>query len=308
VLAARLDWAAVGAALVTARWPLVALAAALTLTHLGLRAVRWRLMLGRDAPPLGTLLWAYAVGVAAGLAVPASGEFTRALLLARHSGQRTTYLLGSVAVEKLLDMVAVLLLLAVGLWQAPRLMGLGVGVASKVIVLLVFLVVATALLLAVVMLAARRGPPGWLPSRLARAWMTFGVALAEAWVRFAGGVAAVLRLPRGYQAAVGALTLLVWGNACLLTMLALAAFDLPADWALAAVLYGTLLVGLSAPSAPGGIGVYELAAVAVLQGFGLPLAPSAAFAIAFHALTFVPPLLVGAFAFLLRQDASNSRR
>src|SRR4051812_13130411 len=65
VLAARLDWTAVGAALATARWSLVALAATLTLTHLGLRAVRWRLMLGRDAPPLGTLLWAYAVGVAA---------------------------------------------------------------------------------------------------------------------------------------------------------------------------------------------------------------------------------------------------
>jgi uncharacterized membrane protein YbhN (UPF0104 family) len=130
--------------------------------------------------------------------------------------------------------------------------------------------------------------------------MALGVALAKAWVRFAAGVAAVLRLPSAYQAAIGALTLLVWSNACLLTVLALAAFDLPADWALAAVLYGTLLVGLSAPSAPGAIGLYELVVVAVLQSFGLPLAASAAFAVAFHALTFAPPLVVGALACLVQ--------
>src|SRR5215207_6437121 len=120
VLAVRLDWAAVGAALAGARWGLVGLAAALTLTHLGLRAVRWRLMLGREAPPLGTLLWAYAVGVATGLTVPASGEFARALLLARRSGLRTSYVLGSVAVEKLLDLTAVGFLVAAGLWSAAR--------------------------------------------------------------------------------------------------------------------------------------------------------------------------------------------
>src|SRR5205085_12309714 len=99
---------------------------------------------------------------------------------------------------------------------------------------------------------------------------------------------------------VGALTLLIWANACLLTVLALAAFGLPADWTLAAVLYGVLLLGLSVPSAPAAVGSYELVAVAVLEAFGLPLTPSAAFAVGFHALTFAPPLLVGALAYALR--------
>jgi len=299
VLVVRLDWAAVGAALAGARWPLVGLAAALTLTHVALRAVRWRLMLGRAAPPLSTLLWAYAVGVAAGLAVPASGELARAFLLARRSGLRTGYVLGSVAVEKVLDTTAVLLLLAAGLWRAARFGWLGSGASAAT----GLLVIAVLLLLLLVRWAPRGGPlapPAWLPSRLARIWTRLGVALAETWVRFAAGVATALRLPPGYQAAVGALTLLVWTNACLLTVLALAAFDLPADWALAAVLYGVLLLGLTVPSAPGALGAYELVAIGVLQGFGLPLAASAAFAVAFHALTFAPPLLVGALAYVLR--------
>jgi uncharacterized membrane protein YbhN (UPF0104 family) len=307
VLALRLDWAAVGAALASARWPLVALAAALTLTHLGLRAVRWRLMLGRNAPPLGTLLWAYAVGVAAGLAVPASGELARALLLARRSGLRTSYVLGSVAVEKLLDTAAVGLLLAAGLWSAARLGQAGSAAATAALML-----GAGTLLLLIVVLRAPRGgpptPPAWLPPRLARGWTSLGVALAEAWVRFAGGVATVLRLPPAYQAAIGAFTLLVWGNACLLTVLALAAFGLPADWALAAVLYGALLLGLTVPSAPGAVGSYELVAVYVLQSFGLPLAESTAFAVGFHALTFAPPLLVGALAYVLAPQGRGAPR
>jgi uncharacterized protein (TIRG00374 family) len=302
-VATRLDWPAAAAALASARWPLLAAAAALTVTHLGLRALRWRLLLGREAPPLRTLAWAYAVGVAAGLAVPASGELARALLLARRSGLRTSYVLGSVAVEKLLDTGAALGLLAAGLWRAARLGWLGSALGPAAAMLLV----GAAVLAAIVVLAPRAGvpaPPAWLPRRLARHWTALAVTLAAAGTRFAGGVSTVLRLPRAYQAAIGALTLLVWGNACLLTVLALAAFDLPADWALAAVLYGALLLGLSVPSAPAAVGPYELVAVAVLEGFGLPLARGAAFAVAFHTVTFAPPLLLGALAYSLVRPAS----
>ncbi|HEY7065069.1 MAG TPA: lysylphosphatidylglycerol synthase transmembrane domain-containing protein [Chloroflexota bacterium] len=299
VFAVRLDWPAVGAALVGARWPLVALASTLTLVHVALRAVRWRLMLGRTAPPLGTLTWAYFVGVAAGFAVPASGELTRAVLLARRTGLRTSYVLGSVAIEKLLDTAAGLGLLAVGLWQAARLGWLGGAAGAAAVALGAGILVLAALVLR----APRAGlpaPPAGLPPRLAHLWVRLSVALAEAWVRFAGGVAAVLRLPPAYQAGIGLLTLAAWGSACLLTVIALAAFDLPADWTLAAVLYGTLLLGLAVPSAPGAVGTYEVTAVFVLQGFGLPLAASAAFAVGFHVLTFAPPLLVGAIAYVLR--------
>jgi uncharacterized membrane protein YbhN (UPF0104 family) len=296
LLSLRLDWIAVVQTLGAADGRLVLLAATLTLTHLGLRAVRWRLMLGREAPPLGVLVWSYTLGVAAGLAVPGSGELARAVLLGRRSGLRTSYVLGSVAVEKLLDSGVVLALLVVGLWRLARVGWLGPAVGAAAVVLL-----GVALALAAAVAWVPRGgllaAPGWLPVRLARIWLAVSVALAERWTRFASGVAAVLRLPRGYQVGVGALTLLVWANACLLTTVALAAFELPADWALAAVLYGALLLGLSAvPAAPAALGPFELVTVAVLEGVGLPLAPSAAFAVGFHAITFAPPLAAGAVA------------
>jgi glycosyltransferase 2 family protein len=159
--------------------------------------------------------------------------------------------------------------------------------------------VALAIGLALAPRAGLPAPPGWLPARLVRVWLRLGVALAGIWVRFASGAVAALRLPRAYQLVVVALTLVVWGNACLATVLSLAAFGLPADWALAAVLYGALLLGLSVPSAPGGLGPFELVTVAVLEGVGLAPDPSAAFALGFHGVTFVPLLVTGAVAYLL---------
>ncbi len=301
-LTTRLDWVAVVQSLPAARWPLVALAALLTLSHVALRAVRWRLLLGRGGPALGPLLWAYAVGVAAGFALPGSGEVARAILLARRGGLRTTYVLGSVAVEKLLDTAAVLALLVVGLWQLARPGWLGTLAAPAAGALLL----GAAGLGAAIVYLPRVGPPApprGLPAPLARVWTTGGVALAGAGARFASGATAALRLPPAALVAVGALTLLVWANACLVTVLTLAAFDLPADWALAAVLYGALLLGLSVPAAPGGLGPFELITVAVLDGVGLPLAPSAAFALGFHAVTFAPPLVAGALALALAPRA-----
>jgi uncharacterized protein (TIRG00374 family) len=293
-LATRLDWPAATAAFAAAHWPLVALAATLALGSLGLRAWRWRLLLGAAAPPAGPLVTTYCMGAALGLLVPASGEVTRAWLLGRGTTLRTSYVLGCAAVEKLLDVAAVLALLAVGLGQAARLDGLG-GRATGVVVALLIGAAGLLLLLA----RARHGglrPPAWLPPGLARAWTRLSFALLQAGLRFAAGAAAVARLPRAQQAAILSLTLLIWANACLVTVLSLVAFGLGADWAIAAVLYGALLLGLSVPAAPGALGTFELVAVAVLQAFGLPLAASAAFAVGFHVLTFTPPLVAGALA------------
>jgi len=297
LLAIRLDWPSVLAALPRAHGPLLGVAALLVLANLGVRAWRWRLLLGPVAVPRGPLVSTYLIGVAAGLVVPASGELARAILLARGSGLRTSYLLGAATVEKLLDTAAVVVLALLGLWAASGLGG-GLGGAGRGVALLL---VGGLALLALVAAApvAPPGPPRRLPRGLARPWERLGLAAAAAWGRFARGARVALALPRRVQAAILALTLLGWTDACLVTLCVLAAFDLPPSWALAAVLYGALLLGLSVPSAPAAVGTFEVVAVAVLAAFGLPDAPSAAFALGFHLVTFAPPILAGAVAWTL---------
>jgi uncharacterized membrane protein YbhN (UPF0104 family) len=272
-------------------------AALLVLGSLGVRAWRWRLLLGAVAAPWGTLLSTYLVGVAAGMVVPASGELARVLLLGQRSDLRPSYLLGAAAIEKLLDTAAVVALSLLGLWAAAGIGG-GSAAVGRGATLLLAGALGLAVLVAVVPGGASR-PPRWLPHWLARGWETLGRASADAWGRFAQGARAVLGLPRGAKVGILALTLLGWANACLATVCALAAFDLPASWALAAVLYGALLLGLSVPSAPAAVGTFEVVTVAVLQAFGLPAAPSAAFALGFHLVTFAPPILAGVVAWTL---------
>jgi uncharacterized membrane protein YbhN (UPF0104 family) len=280
------------ATLPRAHGSLLAGAVTLVLANLVVRAARWRLLLGSVAPRGSIVLSTYVLGVAAGLILPASGELARSLLLARRTGLRTPYLLGAAAVEKLLDSVTVLGLAMVGLWAAALLDGWLAPFARAATILL-----GVGAALGVVVALAPHGavaPPGWLPARLTRGWERLALAPAEAWGRFAGGVRTVAALPRAAMAVIVGLTLLGWANACLATVLTLAAFDLPPSWIVAAVLYGALLLGLSVPSGPGAVGTFELVAVAVLDALGLPAAPSAAFALGFHVVTFAPPILAGA--------------
>lgn len=300
LLATRFDWAAVGAALASAQWGLAALVALLMLVYLGLRALRFRLLLGAGAPRFGLLLRVYTVSVAVAVVVPGSGEFVRAVALGRLGTLPTSYVFGAVAVEKGLDTVLTLVLMLVGLWaaalhdeQTNRLL---VGTA---LVTSVGLGIATVLLAALarwVPPGATWVPPGWLPPRVAAPLGRLVGLLLGAAERFGSGLRALWRLPRGQQGAIVALTVVSWLTTWVMTLAALAAFGLAAQGALAAVLWGALVLGLSVPSAPGGLGTFQLVAVTVLHAFDQPAAPALAFAIGFHALLVAPALLAAALA------------
>jgi len=296
-LGLRLDWPSVLAALPRANGSLLALAAGLAVANLALRSWRWGLLLGAQAPRWRSVVTTYAIGVAAGLLVPATGEVARALLLGHRGGLRTSYLLGVAAVEKILDTVAVVLLALVGLCAAAR---LDWGLPALVRGFAVLLAMAAAMALLVLAAPHRAlAPLRWLPAGIGRPYTRLGLALAEAWGRFAAGARGVAHLRRRTRLGVLALTVLGWTNACLVTVLTLASFDLPVSLALAAVLYGALLLGLSVPSAPTAVGTFELITVAVLDAFGLDATASAAFALGFHAVTFGPPIVAGALLWVV---------
>jgi uncharacterized membrane protein YbhN (UPF0104 family) len=299
-LATHFDWSAVGAALTKADWRLAAAVATLMLVYIVLRALRFRLMLGPGAPAFGTLLRVYTLSVAVAVIIPGSGELVRAVVLGRQAALSTAYVLGAVTLEKGVDTGLTLALMLLGLWAAALR-----DEQTNHLLLGTALVVSAGLFLGGALLGALARwvppgaawtPPGWLSPRaaalLARG-VARGLAAAE---RFGSGVRALWGLPRHEQGAVAVLTLVSWLTTWLMTLAALAAFGLAAQGALAAVLWGALVLGLSVPSAPGGLGPFQVVAVTVLQAFDQPAAPALAFAIGFHALMVAPALLAGAIA------------
>ena len=86
-----------------------------------IKALRWSIVLRPLSQcPQGFLLRTVFVGTAANLVVPHSGEVLRATLLARRQSLAPSAVLATIAIERILDFIALVILTAVALLIDPR--------------------------------------------------------------------------------------------------------------------------------------------------------------------------------------------
>jgi uncharacterized protein (TIRG00374 family) len=104
-----------------------------------------------------------------------------------------------------------------------------------------------------------------------------------------------LRSPRRL-AAVIAWSLVLWLVNAASFWIAFAAFDLPVGFAGALLLQGLLVFGIAVPSTPGYVGVFEAVISAVLLLYGVTATRGAAYALVYHATTFIPITVLGAWS------------
>jgi len=305
----RVDPAAVGEALAGVRPVWVAAAAFLQVGALALRGVRWRSLLARVAsPPLASVLAATFMGWVALVVVPARlGDLARPWFLARRHALDRSYAFGAQQLERVFDLVGVLVLLGAYLGSgAPGLSPLGstewrrtlergeAAVLVLVVALLVGLVAA---------LAAAPRLERAVAERLA------GHRASERWVRLASRIAAFLhgltavrtwRLLAVASVQSAGLWLAVLGaHLCLFRAFAL---SLPT---LAVVpVVSLIIVGALVPT-PAAIGSYHAAAQAALASLlGLPLAVATGYALVAHAVAYLPNLTIGTIL-LVRESAGG---
>ena len=272
------------------------LAAGIAVTAFGyvLRAYRWRALLApQRVLPVGRVFGPTVVGFLAINTLPARlGEFVRAYLLARFERIPTAGVLGSCALERVLDLGFLGLFWALSLLFAPypewfRLSGyltFGLG-GLAVAVLWLF--------------QARQGHAerlldhgvlSWLPARLRSgvqgAIPAFGEGLT------ALGAPGVLPRAVGWTAAmwvVNASVFLLVGQA--------AGLSLP--WWSPLLLAFVVCVAILLPSSPGFVGVMEAACVVGLSLLGVDGASGLAFGILYHLSQILPLVILGS-VFALR--------
>ena len=262
-------------------WGLLVLSAPCYLLSLYFRALRWRHLMGPVADvPRGLLYRSTAVGFMANNLLPLrAGEVIRAWTLARDSGNAFGAVVGTVALERVLDAVTVLAMSLGGLAyllhsapagpDAPSELAWILGQGSK------FLLPAAAA--PVLALAALR----LAPERVVALVVACTRPLPQ---RFRDPVEAGLRnFIRGLGALRGgrhllwiglhsALIWLVTGTIPILLGFEFFGAQLGGPWETvlhAWILLGALGAAVSIPSAPGFIGPYQLAFTAVLVPFGV---------------------------------------
>lgn len=293
-LLARLDLRQLAAQLGRTEWQWAVLGGLLGLLGLWARARRWSYLFPpRSSPP--ALVPAMAIGYMANNVLPLrAGEIVRVYVVARRWGHGFWTVLATLVVERVLDSLALVLILAVLVliipvpaflqWAAAVLLAIDlIGVA-----LLAALALRPAACWAILARLVRRIPRLQAPAH--RVFQTFGRGLEG------------IRTPR-HVLPLAAWTVVVWLFPALAAWATLHAmgFALPASapWTVMAFVG----LGISIPSAPGYVGVFHAAAALAVGLFGVPDAPAIGFALVYHASQYVPVTLAG-WLFLVREHVS----
>ena len=304
-----IDWPTLGHVLASARPAPLAGLVLLTVVIYAARAWRW----GGLLAPLGRvrfpdLFSATMVGFASGLLVPRAGEILRPWLVSRRYPIPTSAGFATIILERLIDLVTVLVLLAVYLFVLPApvrqieggrmdLLKLGGAVAGAgAVVVLVFLAALHANADGVVGLLDRllTRAPSWLAGPAGRILRAFSAGLG------------VLRAPVPHLLLVAAQSLLVWLLIALGFHLTHIAFGIDLPYHATFLLMAFLVVGVMIPT-PGMVGGFHaFYLIALNEVFGIPRETAAAAGITAHALTNLPILVLG-LALLGREGLSLGR-
>ncbi len=295
-----LDLAELGRALSGARPAGLAVALAITVVNVPLRAWRWiRLLRHVERVSLRESFVATTIGFAASVLLPArAGEIVRPAVLSRRTGLPFAPALASIAVERLIDLVTVILLFvayAAGGW-APA--GISPEAQARMELLrraaLVVGAVALAVFAGLGLLAARPAlAERFLAPLERRLPKRFAARIVSLLRSFLGGLAAI-RTGRDV-AVLAASSLVMWLLNALQFHVVAGAFGIQLAFPISFFVMTWAVLGLAIPT-PGGVGGYHAAVAYALTGFyAVAAAPAAATALATHAIAFVPITVAGAF-------------
>jgi glycosyltransferase 2 family protein len=292
----------------TARVSLLLLALLFVAATFWIRTFRWQQLLA----PIGrtrfrTVFRAGVIGFAALSILPARvGDILRPYLVARQDGLPFTSAFATIVMERVLDLIAVLALMAIYVWGfadtsawAPRLVGLvklsatvGGAIAAALLVIMWVLASHPERIGALVHSTERV-----LPRRLAR-------QLGDLARTFSSGFA-VAREPRGFLLALFwsfPLWIVIAGETWAVTR----AFGIALPFTGTFLLQLFLVVGVAVPT-PGGVGSYhEAYRFGVTSFFGAPNDQAVAAAIVVHAIAFMPVVLLG-LVFMAQDGLSFGR-
>ena len=291
---------------------LIPLVFAIMLSHV-LRAWRWQVLLealppdatdtGRRKVSLKNAFYALMIGYMVNYALPRVGEVARTADLATHEKISFSSVLGTVVVERILDVVV----LALGLTGTFFLLldqsaaveeyflnPIQQQISAIPLGTVLVLALGSTILLVLLYLFGFRAEE----APLRRLWMQH---LQPLWTSFKDGLATVLRSPRPYFLVVS--TLVIWFCYVLVAYMPLVMFDMAGPYNLS-LLDGAIImfigaIGVAIPS-PGGFGSFHyITRVTLVYLFGVDLSLAVTYGFFVHGGQLVLYVIVGFLCMVL---------
>jgi len=257
-----------------------------------IRALRWRILLTAEKQiPVSNVFWANMAGYLGNNILPArAGEFIRAAYVSRQNNIRSSFVFATGLVERLMDVIALIILGSVSLSMTELLsppMKVALQTMSGVgffgILIVIFLPRFSTYIIKVVAALP------WLaaPARS---------KLAGFLDQFIRGLEALHQ----FQRIIGfiLLTALIWTMDGLGTVFLSQILHLSISLDQAFVLLAGLGLSSAIPSTPGYVGVYQFVAVVILEPFGISRADALAFILFIQIINLLALLAWGIVALL----------
>ena len=272
--------------------------------NLFLRSVRWRLIFpDNNRPTLRHAFDALLIGKVGNNFMPGRlGELLRTTIIGRHlPGVGVSGSLATIILEKILDILAVLIMLGIALLTAPLppwIASAGLGGLAIFLGLLLFL-----------WMINKAGKKISFATELdaSASHMDKAKQLAvKTLQKFTTGLQ-TLGHARHFTVLSG-LTLLIWFWEVIVIFILLQAFSISAPFLAALVCMVFLCAGSMLPAAPGFIGTYQLFIVAALRLFSVPDTEAFALAMFLNIYVIIMTTIIGLLAFLLEGGLINVRQ
>ncbi len=278
------------------------LAAALIAFSLGnvARALRWRSLFARDRRPgIGVVSNAMMVGYLYNNIMPArAGEAARVVVLTQRSDTAPVEIVGTVLLERLYDVLAILVVFFAAEPWLPHVSWFGAAALAAIV--LAVLIALAAMLLAVF----GDRPLRLLLHPLRRLSLFSGERLERTVDELTHGLSG-LRHP-GVALEAFAWTIAAWLMTALCSYLVLVAFHLHLSFACGVLVAVAVGLGMILPSPPAAVGVFEGAALIALSAYHIPHSAALPYAVVLHLVNFVPFVAVGAL--MLHHNSRHPRR
>jgi len=276
-------------------------ALATVILGLVLRSWRWRYLLAPvSRTGTGLLFTSLSIGYMANTFMPAHlGEFVRTWHCARRTGIAPGSIFATIVVERLIDVVSLLLLLGLALLLFP----FPTWVRHSGAVMLALVAGLSVLLL---LLKKFKNASLAACERLLRILPGASAARVRGLLEgFICGVSPLQR--RGHYPVVAALSLLIWASYALTYQLLFHAFGFVSryrlPWSAALVAMVITTISVVVPSSPGYVGSFHFLCQLSLGLFRVPKGPALSYAFILHAVSVYPLFFLG-LVFLAREKLS----
>lgn len=297
----RVDLGEVWATLRGANYLLLVPAVAVYFAAFWLRAWRWQLLLAHLGPvTVGRSYWVATIGYAANNLLPLRmGEFLRVFLLRKRPGISATSSLATIAVERVLDGLTLLIWLGVILFAMASTWSISPSM-TLVFQGTAFLFGIAGLGFVLALLAPGRTLRvlGFFLRPLPNSWASLLMSLAQSFLTGLEGLRRGRMLPAYVLLSNG-----IWAGEAVLYFLVAEALGIQVSTVVLLAAVAASNLATSIPSSSGAVGPFELLAKETLVLSGIGASVATAYALLVHATLLVPVSIVGVL-FLVAEGVS----